>query len=779
VFSPDGNLLASCGWGGLHFWDTATGKRVRVVRDVQRGSWHAAFSPSGRLLAAGSQDGAAVVIDVATGRVVCRIPPAPYFVTALAFSPDDQLLAVGNSPTAGIVFHDGYAKEQKSVGSIRLVEVPSGRQLYRLPIPGRTLTFSRDGKRLASGDEADVTTFRLWDVASRSELRKANGPAHCRVHGFLPGEAEVLIGHDKGLSVWDVTATSLKPHRKLDGLGRRFRHAAETLAVTPDGKTCLTLQQENTLTLWDAAAGTVRRRVEGLRKGLHDGTWGVALSPCGRWLAAAEDSGLIRLWEADTGRERHAVAGQRWPLQAITFTRDGKHLVGSGAWEPPVVWDVSSGEERSFLQGNPESAREVAFSADGGRMLTATTLEGNAARLVLWDLTNGKRLWEHVTGRGDMPFALAVSAGDFFAVMPNGSSWAQIWDARAGETVKLSGPDQPSRVVAFTPDGHLLASQDASDLLRVWDSTGKDIVQVMSTTLPHYYLAFVRFAPDGRVLAVGGGMDTAIQLYDVYSGRSLGALGRRLKRGSHVAFSPDGRCLAGTDDEGVLHVWQVDTGAELFRFAADEVIGPITFSPDGRYLAGGTGPAVLLWDVTGRFAKYHAPAVQLYPEDLDRRWRDMAGSDAVRASWDLVADPARAVPFLADRLRPVPCPEPARVERWIRELHSERYAVRAAAQAALAELEEAAEPWLRKALAADPGLEPRRRMEQILANVRGPLHGPERLRRARAVDALEWIATPEVERLLTRLSEGAPRARITQEAQAALARLQQRRNLTK
>jgi WD40 repeat protein len=779
VFSSDGKLLASCGWGGLYIWDTATGKRIRVIRDVQRGSWHAAFSPSGRLLAAGSVDGGAAVFDVPTGRVVCRIPPAPYFITALAFSPDDKLLAVGNSPTAGVGFHVGYAEKHKSIGSIRVVELPSGRLLKRLPIPGRTLAFSRDGKRLASGDEADATTFRLWDSASGSELRTASGPARCRVHGFLPGDAEVLIGHDKGLSLWDVATTSLKPLRKLDGLGRRSRHAAETLAVTPDGKACLTLQQENILTLWDVATGTVRRRVERLREGIHDGTGSVALSPCGRWLAAAEDSGLIRLWEADTGRERHVVAGPRWPLQAITFTRDGKHLVGSGAWEPPVVWDVASGEERNYLEGKCEPAQEIAFSADGGRMLTSTTLEGNAARLVLRDLTNGKRLWEHVTAKEDRPFALAVSSGDFFAVVPNGRDWAQIWDARTGQKVGLPGPDQPSRVVTFSPDGRLLASQDQSDVLRVWDATGKDIVQAMSAPLPYSYIAFVCFASNGRMLAVGGGRDTAIELFDVYSGRTLRLFGGPLKRRSDVAFSPDGRCLAGSDDDGVLHVWQIDTGAEVYRFAADDVIGPVAFSPDGKYLAGGTGPAVLLWDVSGRFAKYRTPALRLAPAELERRWRDMAGLDGVQASWDLVADPARAVPLLAGRLRPVPHPEPARVERWIHDLHSDKYTVRAAAQVALAELEEAAEPWLRRALAARPGLEPRRRIEQLLANARGPRYGPERLRRARAIDALKWIATPEVERLLARLANGAPSARITQEAQAALARVRQSREMQK
>src|SRR5258708_2465770 len=77
------------------------------------------------------------------------------------------------------------------------------------------------------------------------------------------------------------------------------------------------------------------------------------------------------------------------------------------------------------------------------------------------------------------------------------------------------------------------------------------------------------------------------------------------------------------------------------------------------------------------------------------------------------------------------------------------------------------QPALRKALAASSSLEFRRRVEQLLDR----LAGAEPLRQARALEALENAADPDSRRLLTDLADGAPQARLTEKARAALDRL--------
>ena len=51
------------------------------------------------------------------------------------------------------------------------------------------------------------------------------------------------------------------------------------------------------------------------------------------------------------------------------------------------------------------------------------------------------------------------------------------------------------------------------------------------------------------------------------------------------------------------------------------------------------------------------------------------------------------------------------------------------------------------------------------------LKDPEQLRSLRALESLEYVGTPDAQRVLKRLAEGVPGARLTQDARASLERL--------
>jgi hypothetical protein len=81
---------------------------------------------------------------------------------------------------------------------------------------------------------------------------------------------------------------------------------------------------------------------------------------------------------------------------------------------------------------------------------------------------------------------------------------------------------------------------------------------------------------------------------------------------------------------------------------------------------------------------------------------------------------------------------------------------------------------LRRALEAGPSPEVRRRLETLLAGPEGLARSAEDRRAVRAVAVLERLGTPAARQLLEALSRGAPAARLTQEAKAALQRLSRR-----
>jgi hypothetical protein len=103
------------------------------------------------------------------------------------------------------------------------------------------------------------------------------------------------------------------------------------------------------------------------------------------------------------------------------------------------------------------------------------------------------------------------------------------------------------------------------------------------------------------------------------------------------------------------------------------------------------------------------------------------------------------------------------------DLQSEHFELRRQAEAKLEELGDLTEPALRRALADEPPLDLRQRLERLLAKHFVPT--VEQLRELRAVELLELIGSLEALEELHALGRGVPDARLTGAAKSALLRL--------
>jgi WD40 repeat protein len=91
AFSPNGELLANQYEGTIDLLDVETG--TRTVSLSHNGSYCFAFSPTGQLLASGTQQYTIDLWDVKTGTLTATLSGHSGYIHSLAFSPNGQLLA--------------------------------------------------------------------------------------------------------------------------------------------------------------------------------------------------------------------------------------------------------------------------------------------------------------------------------------------------------------------------------------------------------------------------------------------------------------------------------------------------------------------------------------------------------------------------------------------------------------------------------------------------------------------------------------------------------------
>jgi hypothetical protein len=335
--------------------------------------------------------------------------------------------------------------------------------------------------------------------------------------------------------------------------------------------------------------------------------------------------------------------------------------------------------------------------------------------------------------------------------------------------------------VAFSPDGKLLLSSMDNGIYYVWGrETGRLLHRFtnekVSTTPsdegpPPLANGPASFCADSKTLAIVSD-DRCIHVWDVASGKKVRVL-HGPKDVLAVAFSPDGKLLA-LGGDGLFCLRNTATGKDLARVGHQ--LGPVTaltFSPDGKHLVSGAADTTaIVWDVAALIRKSQQRRAEPTRKQLEDWWTDLASADAERAYsalWALADARQRAVPFLAEQLRPAPAVDGKHIAQLIAELDSNRFAVRQQAAKKLEQLGDIAAPALKKVLENAPSLELQRRIERLLPKVSGL--NSEVLRGIRAVEALERIGTPEARKVLAALTSGAPEARLTREARAALQRL--------
>jgi len=765
ALSPDGKLLATAAGRAIMVWDLKTGRPMLRFRAGEHSGYSSpgiSFSADGTLLGFVHGPESAFVWNIKTGKEILRLgrDTAETLRTRGRFSADGAHFIVADrkgihfwnlgtgksdrffpTPMVDVLLPDAkfYIQIDEKAETI-IGETATGKEIRTLAAAVASngiengLAFTADGKWLAlvnihkDTQVLDTATWRvhasipLPEDCFRKDRKDGSRYPHYRLR--LSRDAQTLfLGTGKGtLHRWDVSTRKQLPALTI--------HNGEVANVhdTPDGSTLISSGADGLIRRWNLKTGASLAEPEGYATPTH-----AALSPDGRWVVAGDARGRLDLWDATTGKLLRKLRKSGPAVKKLAFHPTSAVFALAQEDGTIVMWNISgkaTGKTLNLPQPEHERKRIQAmrFSADARSLYVASWY-----RLIRFDLATGKS-----EPRG--------TSGDF----------------------ALS-------------DGAMLASA-YSDRLTIHDET-TDMVRVAARIDGERaglaYPIPMAYSPDGRWLAMGV-RDGHVILFDAVTGverkRFIAVslqqdrLALLLKQQNHVtvlSFSPDGRWLITHGTDLQLRLWETATAKQLMQFEGHEsAANEVAFSPDSRtvFTAADDGQS-FLWDLRPGTIR------QTPKQQWDALISDKADL-AFRTVWALSDDARGAVAMLRPRIVPVAIPDIQRIHKLIADLGSDEFPVRDAAHQGLSKYGAAAAPALKAALKKSPVLETQRRLKRLLAQMEHET-SPEELREIRAIQCLELAGTGGAQALLRHWAEGAPGARLTENARSALGRVRQ------
>lgn len=308
------------------------------------------------------------------------------------------------------------------------------------------------------------------------------------------------------------------------------------------------------------------------------------------------------------------------------------------------------------ILGRPTASLELskeitcmAFSKDKKLLVT-----GNSEGLVqVWDIANRQEIAQilHESKITNVAFSTDMKS----IISSDLDDIVYVWDIESTEAVNIIHLDGSlSRFIA-SPDGKSIANMILLD-------TGKWVISIqdISNSFEEFRIPTdtdnpitpLAFNSSGDLLAiydVNKNNEAIVFIWDVNLKKEIAKFVSNTSGNwvNTVEFSNNGFWVASGDREGNIHVWDVNTGNEIFHANIGLPVSTIIFSPDDKFLAAANycwkievcNTSISVWDInTGQetVSMQEPGGINGLDISLDGKYLASAGGDGTARVWDLI-----------------------------------------------------------------------------------------------------------------------------------------------
>ena len=227
---PGGARVVSAGADSrIVEWDATNGRKIRPLTGQEGAIYGAAWSPDGKLLASGAEDGTAVIRNAGNGAMLLTLNvESPVY--AIAWSPDSATLATSGPNSAALLW-------DAQTGAVKATLTGHKGAIYGL-------AWSRANNTLASAS-ADKTVI-VWDTETNKAITPLIGHADSvyAIAWSPDGKLLATVSADNSMIVWNAATGS--PLRRVVG----HEGPVTSVAWSPDGKTIVSGSWDMTIAVW-------------------------------------------------------------------------------------------------------------------------------------------------------------------------------------------------------------------------------------------------------------------------------------------------------------------------------------------------------------------------------------------------------------------------------------------------------------------------------------------------------------------------------------------------